>query len=322
MIRTNTLLIVLCIVCAPIYVRAQPDGRQLGPGDHSMTLKVGDLERRYIVHVPLQYDGKKSVPVVIMFHGGGGMARATMKETGWTDKADQAGFLAVFPEGSPPNPSKPGNFRTNPQTWNDGSGRFHAGDKNIDDTGFTRALIDDIDSRFRVNPRRIYLTGFSNGSSLTYRLGVELSDRIAAIAPVASSGLHLKNPVLKRPVPMITIQGAADPLNPLEGGDVKVFGRIDTRPPIKDSIERWAKMLGCPTEPKVMLEKDGVKTLHYGPGKDGSEIIFYIIEGMGHTWPGGVNLLPQSIVGKTTDKIKANDVIWDFFTKHPMSERN
>ncbi len=289
------------------------------PGDHEISLKVGDLKRRYVVHVPKGYDGKKPVPVVIMFHGGGGTAKAAMKETGWADKADQAGFLAVFPEGSGPDPTKPGNFRTNPQTWNDGSGRFHAEKKNIDDTAFTRAIVDDLSARFNVDKRRIYLTGFSNGSSLTYRLGAELSDRVAAIAPVASSGLRVKDPVLKRPVPMITIQGTADPRNPLDGGEVKLFsGEKDKRPPIKDSVERWAKLLDCPTEPKVVRDQGGVKVLRYGPGKQDSEIDYYIIEGMGHTWPGGVSLLPESLVGKTTDKIKANDVIWEFFEKHPL----
>ncbi len=301
----------------------KPDEQRLGPGDHALTLKVGDLERRYVVHVPKGYDGKKPVPVVIMFHGGGGTARNTMEQTGWTDKADQAGFLAVFPEGSAPDPTKPGNFRTNPQTWNDGSGRFHAGEKNIDDVAFTKALLDDLSARFHVDRRRLYVAGFSNGSSLAYRLGVELVERIAAIAPVASSGLRLKDPLeLKRPVPMITIQGTADPRNPLEGGDLKNFGRSDPRPPIQVSVERWAKLLGCPPEPKVVRDKDGVKVQRYGPGKDDSEVLFYLIEGMGHAWPGGaVSKLPESLVGKPTDKLKANDVIWEFFEKHPMPVR-
>jgi polyhydroxybutyrate depolymerase len=293
----------------------------LAPSDHRISIAVNGANHEYMVHVPRGYDGKKPVPVVVMFHGGGGVALAAMKETHLADKADQACFLAVFPEGTAPDPTKPGNFRTNPQTWNDGSGRFHAGEKNIDDAVFVRALLDDLSTRFTVDARRIYLTGFSNGSSLTYRLGVELSDRIAAIAPIASSGLRLKDPLtLKRPVPMITIQGTADPRNPIEGGDVKNFDFIDRRPPIKVSVERWAKLLSCPAEPQVLRDEGGVKVLRYGPGKEGSEIHFFIIEGMGHTWPGGESLLPESLVGKTTDKLKANDVIWEFFAKHPMPE--
>ena len=304
---------------------AQPmeKGLQLGLGDHALNLKVGDRERRFTVHVPASYDGKRSLPIVVMFHGGGGTAKDAMTETGWTEKADEAGFIVAFPEGISPDPSKPGHFRHNPQAWNDGSKRFLAEKMDIDDGAFTRALLDDLAARLNIDARRIFLTGFSNGSSLTYRLGVELSDRVAAIAPVASSGLRLADPLtLKRPVSLVAIHGMADRLNPFGGGDVRGIGRsdIDRRPPIKESVERWARMLACAGTPEMLLDKDGVKALRYGPGTKGSEVVFYTIEDTGHTWPGGVSLLPQWLVGKTTKKMKATDVIWDFFAKHPMPE--
>ncbi len=255
-----------------------------------------------------------------MFHGGGGTAKDAIKETGWTDQAEQAGFLAVFPEGTPPDLTKPANFRKNPQTWNDGSGRFQP---SVDEAAFARALLDDLAARFNVDPLRIYFTGFSNGSSLSYRLGVELSDRVAAIAPVGSSGLRLADPQkLVFPVSLIAIQGLADRLNPIEGGDVKSFGRseADTRSPIKVTIERWAIMLECPSAPTVISDQDGVTITRYGPDKAGSEIIYYVIDDMGHAWPGGNGQLPRWLVGKTTKKIKATDVIWAFFEKHPKPE--
>ncbi|MBF0476059.1 MAG: hypothetical protein HQK59_09540 [Deltaproteobacteria bacterium] len=55
----------------------------------------------------------------------------------------------------------------------------------------------------------------------------------------------------------------------------------------------------------------------YGPGKESSEVVWYTIEGMGHTWPGGTHFLPEKLIGKPSDKLKANDVIWEFFQKHP-----
>jgi polyhydroxybutyrate depolymerase len=296
-------------------------GVKLGSGEHALVLQVNNRERRYIVHVPQSYDEKRPIPVVIMFHGGGGTAKNAIEETGWTAKADQAGFLAVFPEGSAPDPSQPGDFRTNPQTWNDGSKRFYPEKVGIDDGAFTRALIDELKVRFTVDARRVFLTGFSNGSSLTYRLGVELSDCVAAIAPVGSSGLRLADPqVLQGPVSMISLHGLDDKLNPFEGGAVKILARdeIDPRPPITESVERWAKMLACPRLPEIIFNANGVKALRYGPGTKGSEIIFYTIEDTGHTWPGGNSSLPEWIVGKTTKKINATDVIWDFFAKHPM----
>lgn len=107
-------LALACLFSAQRDLAADADAvERLGPGDHTVTLKVGDLNRRYIVHVPHAFDGKTSLPVVIMFHGGGGTARGAMRETGWAQKADKEGFLAVFPEATSPDPTKPSRFGTN-----------------------------------------------------------------------------------------------------------------------------------------------------------------------------------------------------------------
>ncbi len=288
------------------------------PGEHAWALRVGQLERRYVVHVPRGYDGKAAIPAVIMLHGGGGTARAAMRETGWAGKADEAGFLAVFPEATGPNPRAPGNFVGNPQTWNDGSGRFHSGSTNVDDVGFINALIDGLPSRFAVDGRRIFVAGFSNGASMAYRVGAELSGRIAAIAPI-SGHLWLKDLQPLRPVPLISIAGTADPLNPLDGGEVRVpGGGVEHRPPLRDSVLRWAKLNGCQPEPAVIRDTDGVRWIAYSPCLRGSEVEFYTVEGLGHTWPGGQSLLPATMVGRTSGKLRANDVIWRFFERHPQ----
>jgi len=290
-----------------------PPPDRLGPGDHSLSLMVGGLERRYLVHGPLRSDGKFPMPVVIMLHGGGGTAETARSSTGWVVKADEAGFIVAFPEATRPDPSWPASFLSNPPIWNDGSGRGHAGKGNVDDSGFIGALIEDLIARFPVDEKRIYVTGFSNGASMAFRAGVELSGRIAAVAPV-SGILWLRDSKLERPVPMLYIIGTLDPFNPLEGGDVKTpWGRTEKKPPIRESILAWAKMLDCSLEPRVVCDRDGVKALSYGPGKGGAVVLFYTIEGMGHAWPGGKQVLSEKIAGKGSDKVKAVDVIWDFF---------
>jgi len=113
------------------------------------------------------------VPVVIMLHGGGGTGKAAATETGWGVKADEVGFLAVFPDAMPPDPTKRSSFGRNPQLWNDGSERFYAGLKAVDDIGFLNAMLDDLLARFTVDPRRIYVVGFSNGASMSFRIGAE-----------------------------------------------------------------------------------------------------------------------------------------------------
>jgi polyhydroxybutyrate depolymerase len=258
-----------------------------------------------------------------MLHGGGGTGKAADIETGWSSKATEAGFLAVFPEAMPPDPSRPGSFGRNPQLWNDGSDRFYPGRKAPDDVMFINTLLDDLSAKFTVDQRRIFVTGFSNGASLCFRLGAELSGRIAAIAPVAGSSWRV--PLrLERPLPILYITGTADPLNPLGGGVPRLATggsdqvRGKPKPPVRDFIAQWTEALGCPATPQNISEANGVRTEIYGPGREGVELIYISVEGLGHTWAGGRSLLPEFMVGKQSDKIKATDVIWDFFQKHPQ----
>lgn len=285
----------------------------------SVEIKVGLLKREYKYYLPKSYDPNKPMPAVFLFHGGGGTAEAALIETGMNKKADEAGFILVLPEGIRSDMSKKANFRKNPQTWNDGSGRFFAGENHIDDIEFVSILLDDVEKKLSVDKKRIYASGFSNGSSFVYRLGIELASKFAAIAPIASSGLRMKDIKLplSRAVPLLAIQGSEDPRNPLAGGNIKNFGVVDPRPPIRSSIERWSNFLAC-SGSQITEEKAGVKKEIFYGCKNNSEIVFYIIEGMGHTWPGGKALLPKFLVGETTSLISANDIIWDFFKKYSL----
>jgi polyhydroxybutyrate depolymerase len=293
--------------------------KSIAPGNHVVNILVGSLERHYVVHVPINYTESKPLPVVIMFHGGGGKAKGAMRETGWADKADQEGFLAVFPEGTRRNPHLQPRFVGNAQTWNDGSKNhllIGAVRRRVDDVGFVNALIDDLIARYNVDQHRIYAAGFSNGAAMAFRVGRELSNRIAAIAPVSGTD-WLEQPVIREPVSLLYITGTADPLNPIDGGEIKLGPLpLGTKPPVREFIQKWIKMLGCSQEQKVIFDKDGVKGRAYGQCQDGAEVIFYTIEGMGHCWPGGKSFLPERIVGKCSDKMNATDVIWKFFQDH------
>lgn len=295
-----------------------------GAGDHDFTIRAGRLERRYTVHVPPGYDGKKPVPVVVMLHGGGGTSRAAAFETGWGAKADEKGFLAVFPNAMPPDPDAPSSFARNPQLWNDGSDRFYPGQNAADDVGFIDAMLDDLDSRFRVDRDRVFVTGFSNGASMSFRIGAELSTRIAAIAPVAgASWMNRLAPA--RPLSMLYLTGTADPLNPIEGGVPRLATggsdrvRGKAKPPVLDSILKWVNALGCATPPRETSQASGVRAETYGPCRGGAEVVYIAVEGLGHTWAGGRSLLAESMVGARSDKIRATDVIWSFFEQHPRS---
>ena len=292
-----------------------------------IAINVAGQKRTFTVHVPAMLNAQASVPLVVMLHGGGGTARAAMWETGWAAKADHEGFIAVFPDALARDPARPASFGANPQLWNDGSGRFYPAQSPVDDVGFIAAMLDDLGRRYTIDARRVYVSGFSNGASMAFRLGAALPDRIAAIAPVA--GALWNDPVkLARPVSMLYITGNADPLNPIAGGVPRLLGgtggtgdvvRAKPKPPVRDSIRQWANALGCMAAPPAVADADGICTETHSRCAGDSEVVYIEIDGQGHTWAGGRSLLPARLVGAGSNRIAANDVIWDFFRRHVRS---
>ncbi len=232
-----------------------------------------------------------------------------MSQTRFDRKGAEKGFLAVFPEGTARDPAHPPEFRRNPQTWNDGSGRGHVAKAAVDDVAFLFALIELLVSSGWADPAAMFLTGFSNGGSLAFRVAAELRQRIAAVAPVA--GHCWIEPDAGPLPPLLYLMGASDPLNPVEGGAVSTpWGGEEVHPPPLRSFERWRSAAGCDGSSGTRREgpvawRDAARcarTMRMG-----------IIEGHGHIWPGGPRLLPQRIVGRGVTGLDASDLIWDFF---------
>jgi polyhydroxybutyrate depolymerase len=291
------------------------------PTNHSDSLIFGGLKRTWLIHIPPGYDFTKSVPLLIVLHGGGGTGRNMVKLTmgGFDEISDTKGFVVVYPDGIEKH-------------WKDGRNSDETGDSghkgNIDDVGFISALIDHLINEMHIDWKRVYVTGMSNGAIMTYRLGCELSGKIAAIAPVA--GNIPQNLLIScspsRPVSVLAINGVNDPLVPFSGGDVtgpfgqKKLGKVLSA---KESVMFWVNKNGCKKIPFISFEpcsdpENGTRTRKevYINGKNNTEVILYIIEGGGHTWPGGDQYLGEWIIGKTSRDINADKVIWDFFEKH------
>jgi len=319
-------LVVLFVSFAVARVtRARADAAFIAAAHlQTVTLMVEGIERRALVHLPPAYDGKGALPVVLMFHGNGGTAESVVRETGWVAKSDAAGFIVVFPEATRPDMTQPPKFGRNNPAWNDGSGRYHAGERTIADVAFVAALLDHIEATFVVDKRRVFATGFSNGASMAFLVGLELSDRIAAIAPV-SGAFWIADPKLTRPVSLHYITGTADPINPMEGGVPTMASGSGFRgvpekakPPVLEMIDAWVKLLGCEEKGKPLPSTiEGITTVVHTGGRDGTEVFFTTIEGHGHIWPGGKSPLPAFILGKATSRLNANDAVWDFFQAHP-----
>jgi len=179
------------------------------PGHQSLALTVGGAERSSLIHLPPGYDTMKPLPLVIMLHGMGGTAANAMRETGWSGKANAEGFIVAYPEGMRPDPAKPPSLRNNAPGWNDGSGRFYSAEQKVDDVAFIRASIEKLSANYAIDQRRIFAPGFSNGASMAFRVGAELADRIAAVAP-HSGACWAESVKPARGVSLCYLTGSAD----------------------------------------------------------------------------------------------------------------
>lgn len=282
----------------------------LKPGE-KRAIEVGRLERSYVVHVPKRQGEAERMPVVLVLHGATMNGPVMAWFTDFNLKADEAGFIAVYPNGT----GKRSSFY-----WNGGRCCGPAIKNNVDDVAFIDALLDDLAANYAVDDRRVYVTGISNGGIMAYRLAAELSDRIAAIAPVAGC-LEIELGELKRPVSVLHFHGTRDDFVPFAGGKGEKSITGTRFRSVEQSVALWAKANGCGENMTIeVLSKSGdeltVTRKSYGPGKDGAEVALVVIEGGGHTWPG--KKPPIKILGKSALNISANDLMWDFFQRHAL----
>jgi polyhydroxybutyrate depolymerase len=270
-------------------------------------LEFGGFQRTYLLHLPKSYVASKTYPLVFVFHGAGGTGELAAEITGWHHKADVEGFIAVFPDGLAKDPSRPQSFMRNPQFWN--AGVASSGVNRPDDVAFVQALLEVIQSEHKIDDRRIYATGFSNGAAMAWRLAVDLSDVIAAIGPIAGF-LAIPDPKPVRAVPALVIACEDDPMIPIDGGMVKDIWSKEARnrPSLRAIVKNYAQACGCSDEPVVLTAGSGVTHFFYQP-----YVHFYTIAEAGHTYPGGAETLSERLFGKRTDKLNATDLLWDFF---------
>jgi polyhydroxybutyrate depolymerase len=291
-------------------------------GSNLRTSLVHDnLKRTFNIYIPQSFNNSIPSPLVIALHGRGGNGESMILVTlkGFNKLADQDGSIVVYPDGIELN-------------WNDGRMDEEANDRahreNIDDVGFISALIDFMIKDYNIDPKRVYITGISNGAIMSYRLACEISQKITAIAPVDGSIpyllVHECSP--SRPVSVLAINNINDPLVPFYGGEI--YGKIKKVKLGKvlsasESVGFWVTRDNCSKMPVVTEEPDrdpddgtSVTKAQYTNGTEGTEVILYSVAGGGHTWPGGFQYLPKWIIGRTSRDIDANEVIWAFFKRH------
>jgi polyhydroxybutyrate depolymerase len=254
---------------------------------------AGATHRAYRVHIPAGYQPRVAVPAVLFFHGSGGSAAAIDATSGLSDLADRRGFLAVYPQGLGESGSA---------SWAD-AGRI---DDGIDDLRYAAELLDDLQGRLCVDPRRIYAGGFSSGGAMTAWLGCELAGRIAAFAVISGAastepgGCHPA-----RAVSILDVHGTADSVVPF-GGRPATTERPFGRRSIPTWLATWAARDDCGEHPVVFVDTRQVTGERWTGCRDGAQIVAYRINGGGHA-------APRTIAGHAIA-----EVLWSFFAAHRL----
>ena len=261
------------------------------------------IQRDYILYIPELYDGSTAVPLVLNFHGYGSNAAQQMFYGDFRDIADTEGFLLVHPEGT---------TFIGDQFWNVG---FPGLSSNIDDVGFTEALIDELATLYAIDLDRVYATGMSNGGFMSFLLACQLSEKIAAVASVTGSMTQdtFDDCNAQHPTPVLQIHGTDDGVVLYNGNNLSI--------PIADVISYWVDYNNCETTPTTTTlpdvdVSDGSTIEHsvYEDGDNGITTEHMKVIGGGHTWPGSV----INTAGTNQD-IDASMEIWLFFSRFDIN---
>jgi polyhydroxybutyrate depolymerase len=275
----------------------------------NINITVSNIARSFIVYIPESSNKTDKLPLVFVLHGGSGSAESMLKLADFRALATKEKFILVYPDGIE-------------KSWNDGR-PTSANVKGIDDVAFFSEMCDYLTENYPVSKSKIYVTGMSNGGFMASRLACELSNKIAAFAVVAGSmeaNTIAVNCKPSMPVAAIYIQGTQDPLVSFNGGEMTVGagGKILSHTQV---IEKWVKLNNCTPNPTITdipdLSNDGtsIKKRTYPNGTNGSEVVSYVVLNGGHTWPLGSQYLGENTIGKTSQDMNANEVIWEFFKR-------
>ena len=283
-----------------------------GPGDFTRTLLSGGIERTYVLHVPPGWTADADLPLVLAFHGLLSTPAQLQAVSGLDDVADQSGVVVAYPAAAL------GDWNT--ECLECGS---DAVVEEIDDVGYVSDLVDRLAADAGIDRRRVYAIGISNGALFVHHLACAAQGVVTAAASVAATLIAPEHvPACGgAAVPIVFFHGSDDTFFPPEGGLVGnnvVNVRLLS---IEESVASWTVRDDCSGAPEVTplpdLEDDGttvVREIH-GDCAGGAAVVYYAIEGGGHTWPGST--VPSGgIVGRTTRDVQASALAVDFFLNH------
>jgi polyhydroxybutyrate depolymerase len=271
-------------------------------GLSSQTFDFQGRTRVYEQYVPaaVATADASPMPVVFNFHGYGSTAFQQMLYGNFQPEADRDRFVVIAPQGQGEGSARHFNLTGEPGLQ--------------DDVAMVLALLDHLETTFCVDTKRVYSTGMSDGGAMTSALACKAPDRFAAFGAVAVVA-YVPGCAGSTPVAIAAFAGTADPVVPFNGGRVNCCGN-PTLPGAPDAMSGWAQHNGCATPPAEARLSSEVRRQVWSGCQGAGAVVFYIVDGGGHTWPGAIDV---GGLGLTTKQLDASATIWDFLKGHPLA---
>ncbi|MEA2310991.1 MAG: polyhydroxybutyrate depolymerase [Solirubrobacteraceae bacterium] len=223
---------------------------------------------------------------MVAFHGATGTGASFAKESGLSRSADRHGFAVLYPTAG-------------------SSRRFWSLNRAAqpDDVKALRELLPQAERLACADKRRIFATGVSNGGGFAARVGCEMADTFAAVAPVAGGYSSLDPCPASTRMSVLEIHGSADRVTPYEGRGADRAGDVST------FVAGWAKRDDCDGRPQITHPAryvTWVSHMHCAPGLKVERVR---LEGTDHGWPGAKPPWPKHHPAG----VLAREMVWDFF---------
>ncbi|MFM7088960.1 MAG: alpha/beta hydrolase family esterase [Candidatus Paceibacterota bacterium] len=237
--------------------------------------------RSYNLFLPATYNKSTPLPLVIGLHGGIGTATGFESYSKLTQYAQSNNFIVAYPNGINVNSKQ-----VKAQSWNAGDCCGPASRQSVDDVGFIRRVVQDIKTKYSVDPNNIILIGHSNGAMMAYRVACQASDIITAIAAQSGSlGITECNPA--NPVSILHIHGTNDKNFPIQGGKGDGVSGVEFKP-ARYALDTFANKNKCKTPPKLTKTKENtdLTLITWSDCLADTSQLFIIVKGASHAWMG------------------------------------
>ncbi len=279
-------------------------------GKNRFTLTINGDIREYFVHVPKSYADKDPIPVVFMLHGSSGNGEKFYNISGWKELGETENILTVYPSSWEYCINTVGGGTKRTTKWNrlEDDASYCTDENPRDDIKFLRQIVEQLESKFNVDEKGMYLVGFSNGGDMALNCAIEMSDVFAAIVETARATSIKAIHVPKRPLPITYQIGNADDSN-LPPLPMDALDSLLTTSPFQETVQTHINTFGFNSVYTVSGDPNVAVTATY-PGPTGSYIEFKVvlIKNLQHEYPNGTNHL-----------MKGAEVNWEWMKQYTLN---